>query len=118
MKILFSAHVPADVLSEYRPEFELCIPDKKLSCQETLDLVPDCDAYMILTNKGDKALLDATAKLKAIANLGVGYDNIDWLYATEKGIAVINTPTQVTDSTVKHTIALLVRTMRCYVHEP
>ena len=111
-KILFSSSVPVGVLDEYKANFELAIPEKPLSYDEVIKVVADYDAYMVIQNKGDKNLLDAAKNLKAIANFGVGYDNIDWKYATEKGIAVVNTPTQVTDATAEHTVALIVDTMR------
>lgn len=111
-KILLSRPVPEECVSPYRDRYELAIPEAPLSYEEALKLVPDCDAYFVLSNKGDKAVLDAGKKLKAIANFGVGYDNIDWKYATEKGIAVVNTPTQVTDATAEHTVALMMSVMR------
>ena len=39
-----------------------------------------------------KDLIDACPKLKIIGRGGVGMDNIDVVYAREKGITVINTP--------------------------
>ena len=38
--------------------------------------------------------IDKAKNLKVIANFGVGYDNIDWKYATQVGLPVVNTPTQ------------------------
>ena len=111
-KILFSAPIPVEAVEEYKADFDLTIPEKSLAYDEVVKIIADYDAYMTLANKGDKNLLDAAKKLKVIANFGVGYDNIDWKYATEKKIAVVNTPTQVTDSTAEHTVALIVDTMR------
>ena len=111
-KILFSAPIPVEAVEEYKKDFELTVPEKKLTYEEVMKIIADYDAYMTLAAKGDKNLLDAAKNLKAIANFGVGYDNIDWKYATEKGIAVVNTPTQVTDATAEHTVALIVDTMR------
>jgi len=111
-KILFSAPIPVEAVEEYKKDFELTVPEKSLTYDEVVKIIADYDAYMTLVNKGDKNLLDKAAKLKVIANFGVGYDNIDWKYATEKGIAVVNTPTQVSDATAEHTVALIVDTMR------
>lgn len=111
-RILFSRPVPEECVSQYRGKYELAVPNAPLSYEETLKRVPDYDAYFILSNKGDKAILDAGKKLMVVANFGVGYDNIDWKYATEKGIAVVNTPTQVTDATAEHTVALMLSVMR------
>ena len=111
-KILFSYPVPEECVADYRGKYELTIPEKPLTYDQALKLIPEFDAYFILSNKGDKGILDAGNNLKVVANFGVGYDNIDWNYATKKGIAVVNTPTQVTDATAEHTVALMVTVMR------
>jgi D-3-phosphoglycerate dehydrogenase len=42
--------------------------------------------------KVTKDILDAGSSLKLVGRAGVGLDNIDIVYAKEKGIAVVNTP--------------------------
>lgn len=111
-KILIAQPVPEECLEPYQGEFEFTVPEEPFTYSEILEQIQEFDAYFIINNKGDKAILDKGTKLKVIANFGVGYDNIDWRYATEKGIAVVNTPTQVTDATAEHTLALMVSTMR------
>ena len=54
-----------------------------------------------------KEVIDATPHLKIVANYGAGYDNIDYKYAGEKGIAVTNTPKVSTEATAELTFALL-----------
>lgn len=66
----------------------------------------------MLSEKVDKELLDAAPKLKVIANLAVGFDNIDVKYANQKGIAICNTPDVLTDTTADLTFALLLATAR------
>ncbi|WP_142248010.1 2-hydroxyacid dehydrogenase [Alkalihalobacterium alkalinitrilicum] len=51
-------------------------------------------------------------KLKVIANMAVGYDNIDVEHATNKGIVVCHTPDVLTDTTADLTFALLLATAR------
>lgn len=111
-KILLSQPVPDICIERFKDRFDITVPDAPMTYDEVMHVIGAYDAYLILSNKGDKALLDAGTKLKAIANFGVGYDNIDWKYATEKGIAVVNTPTQVTDATAEHTVALIAALMR------
>jgi glyoxylate reductase len=55
----------------------------------------------------DAALLDRMPALRAIANYGVGYDNIDVDAATSRGILVTNTPDVLTEATADLTFALL-----------
>jgi lactate dehydrogenase-like 2-hydroxyacid dehydrogenase len=51
------------------------------------------------------------ASIKLIANIGVGYDNIDLAAATEKGIAVTNTPV-VTEDTADLAFSLILAASR------
>ncbi|NUK29601.1 D-glycerate dehydrogenase [Parageobacillus sp. VR-IP] len=60
----------------------------------------------------DEAILDAGKRLKVVANMGVGFDNIDVQAATKRGIAVCNTPDVLTDTTADLTFALLLATAR------
>ena len=59
-----------------------------------------------------KELIDQASKLKVIARAAVGVDNIDIQYATQKGILVLNTPAQNTNSAAELTFALLLATAR------
>ncbi|WP_099352676.1 2-hydroxyacid dehydrogenase [Fredinandcohnia onubensis] len=78
-----------------------------------LEEVKKADALLtMLSDKVDKELLDAAPKLKVIANLAVGYDNIDVEYANQKGIAICNTPDVLTDTTADLAFALLLSTAR------
>ncbi len=114
-KIIISEWVPEKCLEPYRGEFEFTLPDEKkhaFTYEELLAQIPVYDGCLILDNDGDRRLIDAAKNLKVIANFGVGYDNIDWKYATEKGLPVVNTPTQVTEATAEHTATLIVSVMR------
>lgn len=114
-KIIISEWVPEKCLEPYRGEFEFTLPDEKkqvFTYEELLAQIPSYDGCLILDNDGDRQLIDAAKNLKVIANFGVGYDNIDWKYATEKGLPVVNTPTQVTEATAEHTATLIVSVMR------
>jgi D-3-phosphoglycerate dehydrogenase len=47
------------------------------------------------------------SRLRVIARPGIGYDRVDTVAATERGIMVINTPDGPTESTAEHAIALM-----------
>lgn len=66
----------------------------------------------MLTEKVDRALLDAAPSLKVISNYAVGYDNIDIAAATERGIPVGNTPGVLTETTADHAFMLLLAAAR------
>ena len=66
----------------------------------------------LLSTKVTKEVIDAAPNLKIVANYGAGYDNIDYSYAGEKGIAVTNTPKVSTEATAELTFALLLAAAR------
>jgi glyoxylate reductase len=65
-----------------------------------------------ISDRIDEAVLDAAPRLTAIANYGVGYDNIDVAAALRRGIAVGNTPDVLTDATADLAFALLLAAAR------
>lgn len=67
------------------------------------------DAEIVVTNKTpiSKATIDACPNIKLIAVLATGYNVIDYNYAREKGIPVVNVPTYGTASVSQFSIALL-----------
>jgi glyoxylate reductase len=66
----------------------------------------------LLTERIDSAVLDAAPDLRVVANLAVGYDNVDVAAATERGVVVTNTPDVLTDATAELTWALILSTAR------
>lgn len=70
--------------------------------------VKDADALIcLLSDRVDAAILRAGERLRIVANLGVGYDNIDVKEAAARGIVVTNTPGALTETTADLTFALL-----------
>ena len=61
----------------------------------------------MLTDTMDRAAIDAGSELKVIANVAVGYNNIDVPYARSRGITVTNTPDVLTDAVADFTLALI-----------
>jgi len=72
--------------------------------------------YSLLTDNIDAKFLEAcaasTPRLKMVANMAVGYNNIDIEAATRLGIAVSNTPGVLSDTTADLAFALLMATAR------
>ena len=63
-------------------------------------------------DKIDREVIDAGSELKIIANVAVGYNNLDVPYARSKGIVLTNTPDVLTESTANMTIALILTVTR------
>ncbi|HCF84422.1 MAG TPA: D-glycerate dehydrogenase, partial [Ktedonobacter sp.] len=72
--------------------------------------------YSLLTDNIDASFLEAcaasTPRLQLVANMAVGYNNIDVEAATRLGIAVSNTPGVLSDTTADLAFALLMATAR------
>lgn len=66
----------------------------------------------LLTDRIDAEVMDAAPQLKIIANVAVGYDNIDIAAAAERGIIVTNTPGAMTECTADLAFALILATAR------
>ena len=60
----------------------------------------------------DKDVLDAGSGLKVVANVAVGYNNLDVAYARSKGIILTNTPDVLTETTANMAIALILAVTR------
>jgi glyoxylate reductase len=83
------------------------------SYEELLRRGPGHDyIYSLLTDNIDARFLETCTRLKMVANMAVGYNNIDVEAATRLGIAVSNTPGVLSDTTADLAFALLMATAR------
>lgn len=92
-----------EVWSEYAPPSRLVLLEK----------AKDADALVtMLADKIDKELFAAAPKLKILAQIAVGYDNIDLAESTKRGVYVTNTPDVLTEITADFAWALLMAVAR------
>ncbi|MCU0463792.1 MAG: hypothetical protein MUF38_04410 [Anaerolineae bacterium] len=93
---------------DIRVTFEGDMPRDKV-----ISILGDVDALVIRSaTKADAALLEYAPNLKAIARAGVGVDNVDLNFATDKNIVVMNTPDGNTISTAEFTFGLMLSLAR------
>ncbi len=114
---LFSTHVLFDEpRRRLRENFEVEYWDRneRPPRLEVLTRVAGKDALIcLLTEKVDRELLDAAGpNLRIVANVAVGYDNIDVSACTERNIAVTNTPGVLDETTADFTWTLLMAVAR------
>lgn len=84
-----------------------------LSADEVKAAAADKEAIVCqLTDRIDAALMDAASDLRVIANVAVGFDNVDIPAASERGIVVTNTPGVLTDTTADLAFTLLMAASR------
>jgi glyoxylate reductase len=100
---IIKEHFDAEVWPEYAP------PPKKVIIEKARNV----DALVsLLSDKIDSEVFDAAPKVKIVAQLAVGFDNIDVQEATKRGIYVTNTPEVLTDTTADFAWALLMAVAR------
>jgi len=76
-------------------------------------LAKDAEGLLcLLTDKVDEALLDAAPRLRAVAVMAVGTDNVDLEACGRRGIPVGNTPGVLTEATADLAFALLLAAAR------
>ena len=87
--------------------------DVALSAEALGRKLADKDGVMCaLTDRIDAALLERAPRLKAVANIAVGYNNIDLAACTARGVMATNTPGVLDDSTADLAWALMLGAAR------
>ena len=114
---LFSTHVlydpPRRLLAEHFG-VEYWTGNERPQRSELLKRVAGKDALVcLLTEKVDAELLDAAGpNLRIVANVAVGFDNIDLRTCTARNVAVTNTPGVLDETTADFAWALLMAVAR------
>lgn len=84
-----------------------------LSEDELCAIIGDYECLIIRSGtKVTGKVIDAGKKLRVIGRAGVGVDNVDIPYATEKGILIMNTPSANILSAAEHSCAMLLALAR------
>jgi lactate dehydrogenase-like 2-hydroxyacid dehydrogenase len=115
-KILSNYNIPRMPFEQLDDSYALMFPpegESMFSKEEMLNIIEEFDVLVsMFTIPIDKEIIDAGKKLKLITNFGVGYNNIDFRYAREKGITVCNTPKAVCNPTAEMAVALMLAVNR------
>jgi glyoxylate reductase len=88
--------------------------EQALPRAELLELVAGVEAVLsLLHDRVDDEFLDAVGpQLRCVANVAVGYDNVDVAAAARRGVVVTNTPGVLDDATADLAMALLLAATR------
>lgn len=114
-KILVTREVFDEVLAFLAGalEVESNQEDRVLAPDELRARLRDKDGVMCaLTDRIDAALINACPRLKVVANIAVGYNNVDVPACSARGIVVTNTPGVLDETTADLVWALLLATAR------
>jgi glyoxylate reductase len=116
MKVFITRNIPGNciqTLKDNNIEVKVNPYDRELSSEEIIKYAEDCSALItLLSDKIDKNIIDKIKDLRVISNYAVGYNNIDFEYAKQKGIIVTNTPDVLTQTTADLGFALLMAVAR------
>jgi glyoxylate reductase len=108
--------LPETALAALREAGELRIDERAEAVPraDLLELVAGAEAILtLLHDRVDEELLEAAGpQLRCVANVAVGYDNVDVEAAARRGIVVTNTPGVLDDATADLTLALILAATR------
>jgi glyoxylate reductase len=113
--VLVTRKLPSSVLSRLRDvaDVDLYAGDAAIPAAELRARVADKDALVcLLIDAIDRSVIDSATRLKVIANVALGYHNIDVPYARSRQIVVTNTPDVLTESVADFTWALILAITR------
>jgi glyoxylate reductase len=114
--IFITRKLPDTVIEPLNNEFEVEMWDEEdvpVPRDILLEKANEASALItMLSDKVDTELLEHAPSLKVVANLAVGYDNIDLKAAKQKEVVICNTPDVLTDTTADLTFALLMTAAR------
>jgi gluconate 2-dehydrogenase len=87
--------------------------DQKRSAEQLKGTLADFDGAIVGgSDRVDASVLDGNRRLKAIANLGVGYNNLDIPALTQSGVLACNTPGVLDESVADYAWALMLAASR------
>jgi D-3-phosphoglycerate dehydrogenase len=96
---------PLAMLAAAGFDYQLNPYGRKLTPEESADLMAGIDAIIAGTEKMDRELLSGLPRLKVISRVGTGMDAIDLRAAEELGIKVCNTPDAHVEAVAELTLA-------------
>ncbi len=114
-KVLITRKIPENGIRALEKHFELIINpnDRNMSHREIMQNIEDVFAIIpMVSDIIDREILDRAKNLRIIANYGVGTNNVDIEFATEKGIYFTNTPGVLTQATAELGWALIMAAAR------
>ena len=115
-KVVITRNINPDMLQKLRKDFEVIVweADEQPMPREKF-LAETQDAHAVLTmlsDKVDEEMLQNAPELKVVANLAVGFDNIDLAAAERHEVVIANTPDVLTETTAELAFTLMLTSAR------
>lgn len=118
MRVFITRKIPGDTqkkLEEAGNQVAVWEYDRPMTQGELVEKSKGVEALLtLLTDRIDGDMMDAVGpQLKIVSNYAVGFDNVDVKAATDRGIVVVNTPSdEVNEAVAEHTWALILALVR------
>jgi glyoxylate reductase len=109
-RVLVAKRIPSVALGRLEEECDVDVHsgERDLTQDELIARLQDKQGLVsILTTPVNRTVLDACTGLKVVANVAVGYNNIDVAAARERGVVVTNTPDVLTEASADLAWALI-----------
>ena len=114
-RVAITRRIFPELVTELKREFDVVDNQEDVGWRpaEVVVALKDADAALITSGERiDDALLDQCLRLKIVANIAVGYNNIDLAACTRHGVLATNTPDVLNEATADHAWALLLAAAR------
>jgi glyoxylate reductase len=114
-KVLLTRRIPSSVLSRLEAEADVDLYEGRSAMprEELLERVAGKQALIcLLTDRIDAEVLDAGRDLEVVANIAVGYNNIDLDACRARGVIATNTPDVLTNACADFTWSLILGVTR------
>ena len=114
-RVLLTRRIPSAIYEKLAAAADVDLYDGPLAmpADELRARIVDKDGLIsVLTDKVTKELLAEAPRLRVVANIAVGYDNIDVPAARARGVVVTNTPDVLTEATAELTWTLILSAAR------
>ncbi|MGH6622823.1 MAG: 2-hydroxyacid dehydrogenase [Burkholderiaceae bacterium] len=114
-RVVLTRRTYPEIMAELASEFDLVenVDDKAWNAAEMAAAMRDADGVLVASGERiDDSLLAQCARLKAVCNIAVGYNNIDVAACTKHGVLATNTPDVLNAAVADHAWALLLAAAR------
>ncbi|RQX26971.1 D-glycerate dehydrogenase [Staphylococcus warneri] len=115
-KIVVTRQIPQNFIAQLEEIAEVEVWNEEfipMPREKFLLSIKDATAcFVTLSEKIDEICLNEAPNLKVVANMAVGFDNIDIDVAKQKGVTVTNTPEVLTETTAELGFTLMLATAR------
>jgi glyoxylate reductase len=115
-RVVVTGRIPGEAIEALKAEHDVLTWDQPnpIPRDELFSRVAGADAIVaLLTERVDAELLDAAGpQLRVVANVAVGFNNIDLGACRQRGVVATNTPGVLTDATADIAMALILMVTR------